>query len=42
VHTRVTRLGEFSPNGRLFTLDNFSKITKVIQIFVPLFPKYKL
>jgi hypothetical protein len=25
---RVTRLGEFSPNRRLFTLGGFSKITE--------------
>jgi hypothetical protein len=29
---RVTRLGEFSPSGRLFTLDSFVKITVVAPI----------
>jgi hypothetical protein len=29
---RVTRLGEFSPIGRLFTLGTFLKITKVAHI----------
>jgi hypothetical protein len=29
---RVTRLGEFSPNGRLFTLGSGLKITEVGQI----------
>jgi hypothetical protein len=29
---RVTRLGEFSPFGWLFTLGSFSKISKVTQI----------
>jgi hypothetical protein len=33
----VTRLGEFSPKGRLFTLGNFF-ITEVAHIFVLLFP----
>jgi hypothetical protein len=29
INTRVTRLGEFSPNWRLYTLDSFfSKITE--------------
>jgi hypothetical protein len=32
VSARVTRLGEFSPNGRLFTLGNGLKITEVVQI----------
>jgi hypothetical protein len=32
VAVRVTRLGEFSPLGRLFTLCSFLKITKVAQI----------
>jgi hypothetical protein len=30
---RVTRLGEFSPNGRLFTLDSYSKTIQVSHIF---------
>jgi hypothetical protein len=29
--SRVTRLGEFSPDGRPFTLGSFIKITKVAQ-----------
>jgi hypothetical protein len=29
---RVTRLGEYSPLERLFTLGSFSKITKVARI----------
>jgi hypothetical protein len=28
---RVTRFGEFSPNGRLLTLGRFSKISEVAQ-----------
>jgi hypothetical protein len=34
---RVTKLGEFSHNGRLFTLVNFLKIAEVAHIFVPTF-----
>jgi hypothetical protein len=30
---RVTRLGEFSPIGRLFTIGRFSKITEVAKDF---------
>jgi hypothetical protein len=30
---RVTRLGEFSPNGRLFTIGRFSKMTEVAPDF---------
>jgi hypothetical protein len=30
---RVTRLGEFSPNGRLFTMGSFLKIAEVAHIF---------
>jgi hypothetical protein len=30
--TRVTRLGEFSPFGRLFTLGRFLKVARVAQI----------
>jgi hypothetical protein len=33
----VTRLGEFSPLGRLFTLGSGWKITKVAQNFWPTF-----
>jgi hypothetical protein len=29
--SRVTRLGDFSPNGRYFTLARFIKITDVAQ-----------
>jgi hypothetical protein len=36
---RVTRLGEFSPLGQLFTLSSFSKITEVAQTFGLLFPR---
>jgi hypothetical protein len=32
--SRVTRLGEFSPIGRVFTLGSFLKITKVAQSVV--------
>jgi hypothetical protein len=35
---RATRLGEFSPNGRLFTLGGYLKMTKVARIlgyFIP-------
>jgi hypothetical protein len=39
---RVTRLGEFSPIGRLFTLGSFLKITKVAHIFgASFFPRKK-
>jgi hypothetical protein len=31
--SRVTRLGEFSPNVSLFTLGSFVKITEVAPIF---------
>jgi hypothetical protein len=37
VKNRVTRLGEFSPIGQLFTLDTFKKILDVSQIFGLLF-----
>jgi hypothetical protein len=33
VINRVTRFGEFSPNGRLFTLGSFLKITGVAHNF---------
>jgi hypothetical protein len=36
---RVTRLGEFSPNGRMFSLDRFYKITEVAHTFMIPFPK---
>jgi hypothetical protein len=29
----VTRSGEFSPNGRFFTMGSFTQITKVAQSF---------
>jgi hypothetical protein len=32
VGNRVTRLGEFSPNGFFFTLGSFMKITEVARI----------
>jgi hypothetical protein len=35
--SRVTRLGEFSPDGRLFTLAILLKITEVAQILGLLF-----
>jgi hypothetical protein len=35
---RVTRLGEFSPIGWLFTLGSFLKMTKVAQIYGLHFP----
>jgi hypothetical protein len=35
---RVTRLGEFSPNGRFFTFASLLKITKVATLFVLHFP----
>jgi hypothetical protein len=31
--TRVIRLGEFSPHGRLFTFGSFSKIAEAAQIY---------
>jgi hypothetical protein len=31
---RVTRLGEFSPNGQLFTMGSLMKIIEVAQIFL--------
>jgi hypothetical protein len=33
----VTIFGEFSPNGRLFTLGGFTEITEIAHIFVVLF-----
>jgi hypothetical protein len=39
---RVTRLGEFLPNGRLFALGSFFENHKVAQFFMLLFPKYVL
>jgi hypothetical protein len=33
VKGRVTRLGEFSPNGQLFTLGSYMKITEASHIF---------
>jgi hypothetical protein len=35
--SRVTRLGEISPIGRLFSLGSFMKMTEVVQIFMLLF-----
>jgi hypothetical protein len=35
--TRVTRVGEFSSIGRLFTFDSFLKVTEVAQNFKLLF-----
>jgi hypothetical protein len=40
--TRVTRLGEFSPVGRLFAPGRFLKITKVAQIIVQFFHKLRV
>jgi hypothetical protein len=34
---RVTRLGEFSPIGRLFIMGSGLKITEAVHIFGPLF-----
>jgi hypothetical protein len=39
---RVTRLGEFSPNGWLFTLGCFLKISEVAHIFGFLFSTVKV
>jgi hypothetical protein len=39
---RVTRLGDFSPIGRLFTLGLFTKITKVAQMFGLIFTTAKV
>jgi hypothetical protein len=39
---RVTRLGELSPIGRLFTLGSFLKVTGVTQISGNYFPQYCL
>jgi hypothetical protein len=38
----VTRFGEFSPIGRLFTLDSLLKIAEVSLIFGLLFSVYKV
>jgi hypothetical protein len=35
----VTRLGEFSPNERIFSLGNFTKIKKVAHILYYISPK---
>jgi hypothetical protein len=35
---RMTRLGDFSPMGRLITLGGFMKMIEVSQFFVLLFP----
>jgi hypothetical protein len=39
---RVTRLGDFSPLGRFFTLDSFMKNTQLAQICVQLISKVKV
>jgi hypothetical protein len=39
IATRVTRLGEFEPLGRLFTIAVFS-IAKMAHIFVQLFSQF--
>jgi hypothetical protein len=39
---RVTRLGEFLPFVRLFSLGSFWEITEVAQIYGVLFPQVKL
>jgi hypothetical protein len=39
--TRVTRLGNFSPVGRLFTLRTFLKIAEVAHMFGLFFPTVK-
>jgi hypothetical protein len=41
ISTRVTRLGEFSPIWRLFSLDSFMEITVVAQKLGLLFPRSK-
>jgi hypothetical protein len=38
---RVTRLGEFGPNGRLLTMGSFPKNTEVAQNFGKLFSQIK-
>jgi hypothetical protein len=40
--TRVTRLGEFSPIARLFSLGSFMKHTVAAHIFWLLFSKAKV
>jgi hypothetical protein len=40
--SRVTRLGEFSPKGRHFTLGGIIKFSEVAQTFGLLFPKFRL
>jgi hypothetical protein len=40
---RVTRLGKFSPNGQVFTLGRFLKMTEIAPSFgATFFPKYRL
>jgi hypothetical protein len=39
---RVTRLGEFSPIGLVFSAEFFLKITEVAHIFWPHFPQLRL
>jgi hypothetical protein len=38
----VTRLGEFSPNARLFALGIFWKMTEIAHNFGILFPNFRL
>jgi hypothetical protein len=38
----MTRLGEFSPFGRLFSLDRLSKISELVQISCLLFSTVKV
>jgi hypothetical protein len=40
--SRVTRLAEFSPNGRLFTLSSFLQVAEAALIFGRLFPTVKV
>jgi hypothetical protein len=40
--SRVTRFGEFSPKGQLFTFSSFFKITKVDQKLGILLPSKKI
>jgi hypothetical protein len=42
VEVRVTRLGEFSPNGRLFSLGCYMKITEASHIYWLLYSMVKL
>jgi hypothetical protein len=42
IEVRVTRFGDFSPLGRLFTLGSFIKNTQLAQICVLLISNVKL